>query len=156
MITKYYPEESQSYYGKHYASQAQQSGNGYQVFAGAPIHVGAGVPFADFSGNGIGSLVKGFMRSAAPIFKSGAKALGKQLLRTGASIASDALEGRSLKASATDRFKEAGGGLLDSLTNHLANPRSSSRPRAKRARKTTKGKKSTKSRSLFRNVDLRA
>ncbi|GBO21497.1 hypothetical protein AVEN_175146-1 [Araneus ventricosus] len=42
-----------------------------------------------------------------PIFKSGAKAVGKQALRSGIEVANDLIQGKEIKASAKQRAKEA-------------------------------------------------
>ena len=47
-----------------------------------------------------------------PLIKSGAKAIGKQVLRSGVGFASDVLQGKNAKQAAIDRAKTAGSSLL--------------------------------------------
>lgn len=58
-------------------------------------------------GYGIGSFLKGLFRSAVPLIKDGAKAIGKTALSTGLNIASDVMSGRNIKSSARTRALEA-------------------------------------------------
>ena len=54
-------------------------------------------------GHGIGSLLGGvFRRFVVPFVRDNAKKVGLNLLKTGASIASDAISGRSIKESVKD------------------------------------------------------
>ncbi|GFX97562.1 uncharacterized protein F54H12.2 [Trichonephila clavipes] len=57
-------------------------------------------------GYGIGGWFKRLFRSALPFLSRGAKSVGKEVLRTGAQIANDLLEGRNLQESAKERAKE--------------------------------------------------
>ncbi|GFV84592.1 uncharacterized protein F54H12.2 [Trichonephila clavipes] len=59
-------------------------------------------------GYGIGGWFKRLFRSALPFLSRGAKSVGKEVLRTGAQIANDLLEGRNLQESAEERAKETG------------------------------------------------
>ena len=63
-------------------------------------------------GYGLGNILGGLFRTALPILKQGAKGLGKEVLRTGAEIASDALSGPNVKTAAKTRLKQAGARLL--------------------------------------------
>lgn len=75
----------------------QQAGNGLSYYRGVPLQKGAG----------LGGVFKSFYRMILPLFKSGAKAVGKQALRSGIDIANDVLQGKEIKTSAKERAKEA-------------------------------------------------
>ena len=66
-----------------------QSGNGMSVFQGARMQ----------RGHGLGSFLSGLFRNAWPLIQTGAKAFGKQFLRTGLQIANDVADGQELKES---------------------------------------------------------
>ena len=73
---------------------------------------GKGLPFYQGislqKGYGIGGFFAKLFRSALPFLKSGAKTVGKEVLRTGSLIANDVLSGETLSSSAKSRSKEAG------------------------------------------------
>ena len=105
-----------------------QVGNG--VFAGPRYQQGYGL------GNIFSSLAKSFV----PLMKSGAKAIGKQVLQSGVGFASDVLSGKEVKQAAVDRAKSAGQQLLSQARNNiLSTPRKRKRPprvqKAKRKRR---------------------
>ena len=79
-------------YSDYYARQA---GGALLYFAGAPYQ----------RGHGLGSLFGGLLRSAMPLIKRGAVALGKGALKTGVRIADDVLSGQSIKRAAKRRLK---------------------------------------------------
>ena len=62
-------------------------------------------------GDGLGSFLGGLFRRVFPLFKSGAKALGKEALSTGVNMLRDAITGKSMKDSMRTRITEAGGNL---------------------------------------------
>ena len=74
---------------------------------------------------------------AIPILKTAGKAVGKQLLNTGAGVVRDLLDGDNLGASAEKQFKGAASNLLDeaSISNNI-NP--VPQPTMKRARRKVK------------------
>lgn len=74
----------------------KQSGSGMPVFQGARMQ----------RGHGLGSILSGFFRSAWPLIQTGAKAFGKQVLRTGLQIANDVAEGQKFKESSKRRIPE--------------------------------------------------
>ena len=82
---------------------AHQTGNGINYYQGVPFQ----------KGYGIGGLFRSLFRAAVPLFKSGAKAVGKQLFHTGVDVLNDVSQGQNIKASAKQRFKEAGKNLTD-------------------------------------------
>ncbi|GBN09059.1 hypothetical protein AVEN_126253-1 [Araneus ventricosus] len=75
----------------------QQAGNGLSYYKGVSLQ----------KGSGLGGIFKSFYRMILPIFKSGAKAVGKQALKSGIDIANDLMQGKEMKASAKQRAKEA-------------------------------------------------
>lgn len=110
-----------------------QHGNGLAVFRGVTTQ----------RGHGIGGLLSGLLRGAAPLLKSGARTIGKELLTSGVGIASDLLSGDSFASSGKRRMSQAGRRLLDNLSSGVGVERrtfpESSRKRApKRKSKGTK------------------
>lgn len=73
-----------------------------QVGTGMPIFIGS----RNQRGHGLGSVLSGLFRSAAPILKKGLSTLGKSALKTGISIAGDVLEGKNAKESARLRASQ--------------------------------------------------
>ena len=65
-------------------------------------------------GYGLGNLFSSIAKSVLPLVKSGAKAVGKQVLQSGVDFASDVLNGKNAKQAAIDRAKSAGSNLLRS------------------------------------------
>jgi len=76
----------------YYKNQAEQVGYGFSGFKGTPYQRGAG----------LGSFFRSLFRMAVPLLRSTASHVGKQALATGANIAHDVSEGRSINES----FKE--------------------------------------------------
>jgi len=70
-------------------------------------------------GYGIGGLFRSLFRVAMPLFKSGAKAIGKQVLRSGADLVNDLAHGVDVKTAAKQRLKEAGRNLTDKATTKV-------------------------------------
>ena len=81
----------------------RQTGSGIPVFKGAVIQ----------RGHGLGSLVKGLFKSAAPLLKKGALALGKEAMNTGFNVVQDALNGESLKTAVRKNASRAGKRLVN-------------------------------------------
>ena len=73
-------DANKDFYEQYYANH---SGSGIPVFYGA----------LGQRGHGLGSMISGFFRRAFPFIFSGAKALGKQALKTGVNIANDVIDG---------------------------------------------------------------
>lgn len=74
-----------------------------QVGSGMPgIFIGA----RNQKGHGIGSVLSGLFRSAAPILKKGLASLGKSALSTGLNIATDVLEGKNAGDAARQRVSQ--------------------------------------------------
>lgn len=86
-------------YQKYYADQA---GHGIgAIYRGSPYQ----------KGHGIGSFLGGIFRSILPLFKTGARAVGKEALRTGVNILGDVAENRPIKEAFHGRLQEAGKNL---------------------------------------------
>jgi len=73
----------------YYKNQAEQVGYGFSGFKGTPYQRGAG----------LGSFFRSLFRMAVPLLRSTASHVGKQALVTGANIAQDVSEGRSINES---------------------------------------------------------
>lgn len=86
-----------------------QSGNGLSYYQGAAYQ----------KGYGLGGLFRSLFRAAVPLFKSGAKAVGKQMLRSGASLVNDIAQGVNPREAAKQRLKEAGRVLTDKAANKV-------------------------------------
>jgi hypothetical protein len=100
-----------------------QSGNGMSVFQGARMQ----------RGHGLGSFLSGLFRNAWPLIRNGAKAFGKQFLRTGLQIANDVVEGQELKESSKRRIPE--GIKAFASSSDFTNQSGSGRKRRKRSLK---------------------
>ena len=89
-------------YNEYYARQA---GGALPYFAGAQYQ----------RGHGLGSLFGGLLRSAMPLIKRGAVALGRGALKTGVRIAGDVLSSQNIKRAAKRRVTDAGRSMLRDL-----------------------------------------
>lgn len=125
MKTRFQPDASA--YHDYYLKQA---GRGFPVYAGRPYQ----------RGHGLGSIIGSLFKSAVPMLKRGAKALGKEALKTGLGIASDALEGQNVKQAAQTRAKRAGRNLLQQSVQQLSPPGERTIKRAPRKKKTRRSK----------------
>lgn len=94
-------------YTSYYLNQAG-SGIG-QVYSGSPYQ----------RGSGIGSILSGIFRSFSPLFKSGAKAVGGELLRAGSQVLHDISMDKPPKSSLRKRASEAGQTLVTKLQNKI-------------------------------------
>ena len=90
-------------YNDYYARQA---GGALPYFAGAQYR-----------------LFGGLLRSAMPLIKRGAVALGKGALKTGVRIAGDVLSGQNIKKEAKRRVTDAGKSMLRNLEIPGVRPR---------------------------------
>ena len=86
-------------YENYYLSQV---GHGMPYFSGARIQ----------QGYGLGNLFSSTAKSVLPLVKSGAKAVGKQVLQNVVDFASDVFSGKNAKQAAIDRAKAASLNLL--------------------------------------------
>ena len=66
-------------------------------------------------GHGLGSLFGGLLRSAMPLIKRGAVALGKGVLKTGVRVADDVMSGQSIKKAIKRSVADAGRNLMRGL-----------------------------------------
>lgn len=80
-----------------------QTGSGLNYYQGTTFQ----------KGYGFGGLFRSLFRAAVPLFKSGAKAVGKQLFHTGVDVLNDISQGDNIKTAAKRRFREAGKNLTD-------------------------------------------
>ena len=87
----------------------RQIGRGIPVFRGATMQ----------RGHGLGSLVKGLFRTATPLLKKGAIALGKEALSTGLNIMEDTLSGQTLKNATKKNVSRAGKRLMNKSLNGI-------------------------------------
>lgn len=83
----------------------------YTHQAGSGINYYQGIPFQ--KGYGFGGIFRSLFRAAVPLFKSGAKAVGKQLFHTGVDMLNDISHGDNIEVAAKRRLKEAGKNLTD-------------------------------------------
>jgi hypothetical protein len=118
-------------YEKYYISQA---GGALPVFAGARTQ----------KGHGLGSLFQGLARAATPLLVSGAKAAGKQAIKSGLQVMGDVARGRNLKRSLKNRGMQGVQQLLDSGIKKLQSSKGVSLSQAVR-RNTSRTKAGNKS-----------
>lgn len=105
-----------------------QTGNGLNYYQGS-----------DFQrGYGFGGLFRSFFRSAVPLFKSGAKAVGKQLWETGLNVLNDVSRGDNIKVATKRRLKDAGKVLTDKAADRMKNMIGSGYKKGNKKRKLTK------------------
>ena len=88
----------------------QQAGSGLPVFHGSSFQ----------KGYGLGSIFRSFGRAVLPLLKSGAKAVGKEAIKSGTQLLGDILEGDNVKRAAAKRAKKAGKNLLRSAVKHFS------------------------------------
>ncbi len=74
-------------------------------------------------GYGLGSVFSSLFRKATPLLLKGAKSVGKQLLKTGAAVASDVLEGQDIKSSLKERGIEGAKNLGRQAIHQVTNKR---------------------------------
>ena len=67
-----------------------QTGRGMAAFTGARYQ----------RGHGLGNILRSFTKFALPFLKKGAKAVGKQAMKTGMNIAQEAMLGHNVKKAA--------------------------------------------------------
>lgn len=80
-----------------------QSGSGLNYYQGTTLQ----------KGYGLGGVFRSLFRAAVPLFKSGAKTVGKQLFSSGLDLLNDVSRGENVKVAAKRRLKEAGQTLTD-------------------------------------------
>ena len=138
------------HYVRYYLDQ--QQGNGMPVFMGTPWMRGYGQV-----GFGLGGLFKSLARAVMPMVKSGAKALGKSALTTGANVLKDVASGKDLKQAIKTRGKEAVSEAKDKAINRLqtfaqtgSGKRTKKRPISQTKKRRTPAKKRKASTSTVR------
>lgn len=150
-MKKHY-KSSSDYYKTYYLNQTRgQYGGALPAYHGVHFQ----------KGYGVGSFLKGLFRSALPIFKSGAQAVGKRALATGLDLAKDYADGKDFKTALKSRGLEAANSLTSKAVNKArslvnqsgrglkrrASSKSVSCSRAKKKRtSTTKARKTNKTR----------
>ena len=127
----YRESDSAPFYANHFSEQT----GGFDVFVGKEV----------MGGRGFGSVLSGLMRSAAPLLKRGAAALGKRALTTGIGVANDFVRGDNVLRSLKRRAKAEAGDLFgdvlhaikpDNMKGSRAAPRRSPKRRKRTPRKT--------------------
>ena len=108
MKRKFCCDASRFAYEDYYS---QQSGSGMPVFQGSRMQ------------RGLGSILSGFFRSAWPLIQTGAKAFGKQFLRTGLQIANDVADGQKFKEASKKRIPD---GIKEFASSNMFNPQGGS------------------------------
>lgn len=87
----------------------RQAGHGLAYYKGV----------AHQRGNGLGGIFRSMFRMVLPLFKSGAKAIGKQALKSGVDIANDYMQGKDVRNAARERMKEAAKSLTDKASTKV-------------------------------------
>lgn len=93
----------------------RQAGRGIITIHGVPI-------YSHQHGRGLGNVLRPFFRSIFPIFKKGAKFLGKEALRTGVDVARDVMSGLPVKQSIKRRSKERGRDIWKRAVKRASSP----------------------------------
>lgn len=120
----------------------QQIGNGLNHYQGVPFQ----------RGYGFGGIFRSLFRAAVPLFRSGAKAVGKQLFHSGLDVLNDVSGGDNIKVAAKRRLKEAGQHLTDKAAEKvktmIGSGRNKKRKHSKKRISTARTKK-VKTRDIF-------
>lgn len=120
-----------------------QTGRGLNYYQGS-IHQ---------KGYGLGGIFRSFFRAAIPLFKSGAKAVGKQIFRSGVDLLGDVSKGEDIKIATKKRLKEAGSVLTDKASTKVKAMIGSGKRNKKRKRSRqpviTRRAKKEKTRDIF-------
>ena len=70
----------------------------------------------------LSSIFGGLFKAAMPLFKKGAKTLGREALKTGLHIAGDVVQGRNIKQAAQSQLKSTGQNLFQKATDTVGSP----------------------------------
>ena len=103
-------------------------------------------------GYGFGGVFRSLFRMAAPLFKSGAKALGRQMLQSGLDVVNDVSQGENLKMAAKRRLKEAGRQLTEKAATKVKTMIGSGKHKKrkrKQKRVSSRPAKKVKTRDIF-------
>ena len=118
-------------YEQYYLNQA---GSGMPVYRGSTVLQ---------RGYGLGGLLGGLFRSAMPILKKGAMAVGREALQSGIDIAQDVMSGQNVKTATKRRMKTAGRNMGRKALNKLQKGRGAKKPPSKAQKRGKKrGRKS--------------
>ena len=98
----YWRPMTQQEWAAFYGVGATQRGRGMTYFRGTQHQ----------RGSGIGSLFSGLIRAVMPAAKSALKAVGREAMRTGVAVASDALAGQNVAQSLEHHGRQAAGKLV--------------------------------------------
>lgn len=101
-------------------------------------------------GHGIGSFLKGLLRTILPVFKSGIKTLGQEALSTGSHFLNDISQNVPIKDSFKQRFTEATNNLkrkAEDKINNLMNG-SGVQPHIKKRKISKNNQKASKQRTV--------
>ena len=133
-------------YDSYYMAQAGYGGGGLPYYKGPPY----------MRGHGLGGILSGVLRSTiVPMLKSTGKTLLREGLKTGTGILSDAIEGKSIKSSASERLNQSAKRLTKSATNKLKDqlnlnfPQPPGIPLKRKRVKKTKKKQVRRKRDIF-------
>lgn len=111
-------------YVSYYVNQV---GQGFPAYSGLPVQ----------HGRGLGQVLGSLFRSAAPLLKRGALALGKKALSTGARVVGDMASGEAFSTALKGRLKQGAKELFQEVTDH---PSASSPAAAARRGRQRKGR----------------
>ena len=138
-------------YVQYYLNQQRGYGSS-PVFKGAPWQRGYGQV-----GYGLGGLFRSLARAVIPLAKSGAKALGKIALNTGANVLGDVISGKSVKESAKSRVNQAAKDVGKMAVNRMQQFAQTGRGKSskKRSRKPAKKRKATTSIAIHSSAKRR-
>lgn len=130
-----------SHYIQYYEDQVGEGRGVRHVYAGATYQ----------RGSGIGSFLGSIFRKIVPYIAKGAKAVGKEAVRTGLNVFDDvANNGANFKESFNDRFRESRKNLQRKAANKLTEMMDGSGYKAlvvPDIRQSKKGRRSTSSKS---------
>lgn len=102
-----YDFDTPSHVLRHYYQY--QTGGNLPVFRGATRQ----------RGYGLGGIFSKMFQGIVPVLKNVAKTAGKQLVKTGANIVTDVIDGKNVKNTALDNLSRGGQELLSTLTSNL-------------------------------------
>ena len=103
----YIPDQEK--FREHYVAQAEQRGGTLPVFRGARRQ----------RGHGLGNMVGSIYRWLKPMVQNTASAAGRELMKTGVSIANDTLAGKTLKEAASERLQETAQRGINSIQGRI-------------------------------------
>ena len=84
-----------------------------------------GVPYQ--RGAGLGSIFRAIFRAILPVARSAGKAVGRKALSAGAAMASDLLDGRSVRETFENRGRRAASDLLREASDGMDEPKQKGR-----------------------------